>query len=158
MLLITLAIARYTISASISFMIFVLVVSIIILGNTLKCDDPANLATGICGQLSKGLDRALVKDDGNLFCTRRAFFHSPTASPVLLKVVYDITYGVNFTTPTAAVIGTSVINQEPDKRPSMANVLTTLLQGADPGVENTGHIPPSKSNNYLLVLETYSYL
>ena len=83
-------------STSVSFVIFVLVVSII-LGNTLECDDPVDLTTGVCGQLSKDLDRALVKDEGNLFRIRRAFFHSPTASPVLLKAVYNITYGGNFT-------------------------------------------------------------
>ena len=36
-----------------------------------------------------------MQDEGNLFRLRRAFFHSPTADPVLLKVVYNITYAEN---------------------------------------------------------------
>jgi hypothetical protein len=51
----------------------------------------------MCGQLSKDLERALTNDEGNLFRIRRAFFHSPTASLVLLKVIYNVTYAENFT-------------------------------------------------------------
>ena len=83
-------------SASVSFMIFALVASILP-GCSLNCDDPDDLTTGICGQLSKDLERALVNDEGNLFRIRRAFFHSPTASLVLLKVVYNVTYAENVT-------------------------------------------------------------
>jgi hypothetical protein len=73
-------------------MIFAL--ATILPGTSLNCEDPV----GICGQLSKELERALVNDEGNLFRIRRAFFHSPTASPVLLKVIYDISYAENFIT------------------------------------------------------------
>ena len=45
----------------------------------------------MCAQLSKDLEKALLLDERNLFCMRTAFFHSPTAAPVLLKVVYHIT-------------------------------------------------------------------
>ena len=81
---------------AISFVLFALATSIIP-GSTLICDDPADLTTGVCGQLSKDIERALLKDEGNLFRIRRAFFHSPTASPVLLKMVYNMTYDENFT-------------------------------------------------------------
>ena len=77
-------------------MIFALATSILP-GSSLNCDDPHDLTTGICGQLSKDLERALLRDEGNLFRIRRAFFHSPTASSVLLKVVYNVTYAENFT-------------------------------------------------------------
>ena len=83
-------------STFVSFMILGLATSILP-GSSLSCDDPDDLKTGICGQLSKDLERALVNDEGNLFRIRRAFFHSPTASSVLLKVVYNVTYGDNFT-------------------------------------------------------------
>jgi hypothetical protein len=83
-------------SASVSFIIFALAASILP-GGSLNCDDADDLTTGTCGQLSKDLQRALVNDEGNLFRIRRAFFHSPTASLVLLKVVYNVTYGENFT-------------------------------------------------------------
>ena len=53
-------------------------------------------------QLSVDLERALLQDKGNLFRIRRTFFHSPIASPVLLKVVYNITYGENITMAVAA--------------------------------------------------------
>ena len=79
------------IHVALAYVIFASVTSIIS-GSSLNCDDPEELTTGICGQLSKELERALVSDEGNLFRVRRAFFHSPTASPVLLKVVYNITY------------------------------------------------------------------
>jgi hypothetical protein len=63
-------------------------------GTCQNCGDPS---VGIlCGQLSKELDRALINDEGNLFRIRRAFFRSPTASPVLLKVVYNVTYAEKF--------------------------------------------------------------
>ena len=83
-------------SAFVSFIIFALAASILP-GGSLNCDDPDDLTTGICGQLSKDLERALVRDEGNLFRIRRAFFHSPTASLVLLKVVYNVTYAENVT-------------------------------------------------------------
>ena len=83
-------------SAFVSFIIFALAASILP-GDSLNCDDPDDLTTGTCGQLSKDLERALVRDEGNLFRIRRAFFHSPTASLVLLKVVYNVTYAENVT-------------------------------------------------------------
>ena len=67
----------------------------------LVCDDPREMMTGTCAQLSKDLERALLQDEGNLSRMRRAFFHSPTAAPVLLKVVYNITYAKNITTANA---------------------------------------------------------
>ena len=76
----------------------------IVPGTCLICDDPTDLTTGVCGLLSKDVERALLKDEGNLFRIRRAFFHSPTASPVLLKVVYNVTYGENFTMAVASKV------------------------------------------------------
>ena len=79
-------------SIAVAWVIFALATSILP-GGSLNCDDPI----GICGQLSKDLESALVNDEGNLFRIRRAFFHSPTASPVLIKVVYNTTYEENVT-------------------------------------------------------------
>ena len=64
----------------------------------LVCDDPVELTTGTCAKLLTNLEKALLQDEGNLFRLRRAFFHSPTANPVLLKVVYNITYAENIIT------------------------------------------------------------
>ena len=54
--------------------------------------------TGTCVQLSKDLENALVQDEGNLFRLRRFFRHSPSVTPVLLRVQYNITFADNFTT------------------------------------------------------------
>ena len=71
----------------------------------LVCDDPVEITTGTCAKILKNLEKALLQDEGNLFRLRRAFFHSPTADPVLLKVVYNITYAKNI---TAAFAGNKI--------------------------------------------------
>ena len=73
----------------------------ILVGSCLVCDDPVELTTGTCAKILSNLEKALFQDDGNLFRMRRAFFHSPTADPVLQKVVYNITYAENITTGIA---------------------------------------------------------
>ena len=77
------------------FVIFMILTTSIIPGSTLYCDDPIDLTTGVCGHLFKDIERALLKDKGNLFRIRRLFFHSPTASPVIIKVDYNVTYREN---------------------------------------------------------------
>ena len=62
------------------------------------CDDSSEVTTSVCAKISKDIERALLEDEGNLFRMRKAFFYSPTASPVLLKVVYNVTFGENITT------------------------------------------------------------
>ena len=71
-------------------------------GNCLLCDNPKDLSTGTCAQLSKDLERALLQDEGNLFRLKRFFLNSPTASPVLLRVVYNITFAENLTIAVGA--------------------------------------------------------
>ena len=82
--------------------IFILTTSIIPGITTLSCDDPIDLTIGVCGQLFKDIERALLRDEGNLFRIRRLFFHSPTASPVLIKVYYNVTYSLENLTIAAA--------------------------------------------------------
>ena len=79
----------------------VVLVGTILSGNCLKCDDPSEMTAGVCAKILNNLEKALLQDEGNLFRMRKAFFYSPIASPVLLKVVYDITYGENITTAIA---------------------------------------------------------
>jgi hypothetical protein len=69
----------------------------ILTASCLVCDDPVEITTGTCAKILKNLEKALLQDGGNLFRLRRAFFHSPIANPVLLKVVYNITYAENIT-------------------------------------------------------------
>jgi predicted amidophosphoribosyltransferase len=63
-------------------------------GSCLACNDPFDSSSGTCAQLSKDLDpeRALVQDEGNLFRLRSIFRQSPTAAPILLKVLYNVTF------------------------------------------------------------------
>ena len=85
---------KYKFNWTISILILT---STFILGNCRLCDDSSEVTTAVCARLSKDLERALLGDEGNLFRMRKAFFYSPTASPVLLKVVHNVTYGENFT-------------------------------------------------------------
>ena len=55
----------------------------------------------VCTDIFKEVERAVLEDDTNLSRMRRAFFHSPTATPVLLKVVYNVSYAENITTTIA---------------------------------------------------------
>lgn len=73
----------------------------VLTGSCLECDDPFEVTTGTCAMLSTSLEKALLQDEGNLYRLRRAFFHSPTADPVLLKVVYNLTYAETITTALA---------------------------------------------------------
>ena len=72
-----------------------------LIASCLVCDDPVEVTTGTCAKILKNLEKALLQDEGNSFRLRRAFFHSPAADPVLLKVVYNVTYAENITTAFA---------------------------------------------------------
>lgn len=61
------------------------------------CDLSSEVTTGACAQILKDFEKAVLEDEGNLYRMRRAFFYSPTASPVLLKVVYNVSFSDNIT-------------------------------------------------------------
>lgn len=65
------------------------------------CDATSEFISDTCALLSKDLEKSLLGDEGNLFRMRKAFFHSPTASPVLLKVVYNVTFAANISKASA---------------------------------------------------------
>ena len=69
-------------------LIVIVVTGAINLVTCLVCDDPSERSTRTCAKILNDLERALLQDEGNLSRMRRAFFYSPTADPVLLKVVY----------------------------------------------------------------------
>ena len=75
----------------------------------------------LCTKLLKDLEKALLQDETDLFRMRRAFFHSPTATPVLLRVVYNVTYTMNVTTTVAK-------NDVPQCSSSTVNSKTDLKQ------------------------------
>ena len=68
------------------------------------CDTASEFISDTCALLSKDLEKSLLQEEGNLFRMRKAFFHSPTASPVLLKVVYNVTFAANFSKASASGI------------------------------------------------------
>lgn len=101
MLCFVLTYSLYTIMSSFCFLLIV-AIGLFAKGSCLVCNDPNDLSRGTCAQLSKDLERALVQDEGNLFSLRRIFRHSPTAAPVLLKVLYNVTFAENFTDAVVA--------------------------------------------------------
>ena len=61
------------------------------------CNDADPLLSDVCYRLFQQIEEALVRDRGNEYRLRKAFFYAPNASPVLLKVVYNISYAENVT-------------------------------------------------------------
>ena len=61
----------------------------------LSPEDPCERNASECAILFKELEKALLQDETNKFQMRRAFFHSPTADPVLLRVIYNVFYAEN---------------------------------------------------------------
>ena len=61
------------------------------------CDIWDESESSTCLQLSKVIKTSILQDEGNLYRMRRAFFYSPTAAPVLLKVLYDVSFSDNIT-------------------------------------------------------------
>ena len=92
------------------YLLVVVLTGAINLGACLICDDPSEISTGTCAKILNDLESALLQDEGNLSRMRRAFFHSPTADPVLLKVVYNISYAKNITLTANAVCSISTMN------------------------------------------------
>ena len=71
--------------------------SVVLQGNSL-CDNSADVAIAdACYKLDEQLQYALLQDKGNLYRLRKAFFYAPNAHPVLLRVIYNVTYAENAT-------------------------------------------------------------
>ena len=77
-----------------------MVVSIIPAASCQFCDIPSE-TTAVSlhpeSDILNDIERAILEDDSNLSHMRRAFFHSPTASPVLIKVVYNLSFAERVT-------------------------------------------------------------
>ena len=54
------------------------------------CRDPQYATT--CFDVFKSLENALINNEGNIYRIRKAFYYAPSADPVLLKVIYDISF------------------------------------------------------------------
>ena len=75
------------------------------------CDDSddAELADA-CYKLDQQITNALLLDNGNLYRLRKAFFYAPHAHPVLLRVIYNLTYTENATDQQDDSYCTSTMN------------------------------------------------
>ena len=62
------------------------------------CDDSDEVLADVCYKLYQLVEDALLEDKGNIYRLRKAFFYAPNAHPVLLKVVYNVSYAENVTT------------------------------------------------------------
>ena len=88
------------------------------------CEISSVPTTNTCAQLSKDLEKAVLQDEGNLYRMRRAFFYSPTAAPVLLKVVYNVSFSDNITEMVSCCGDTSCCGMN-----SLPNLTAELVQG-----------------------------
>lgn len=67
------------------------------------CDDSNETLdqVRIHAKLFQQFESSLNADESNLYRLRKAFFYSPSAKPVLMKVIYTITYSDNITTKSS---------------------------------------------------------
>ena len=61
------------------------------------CDDSDEVLADVCYKLYNQIGNTLLGDEGNFYRLRKAFFYSPNANPVLLKVIYNISFAANVT-------------------------------------------------------------
>ena len=59
------------------------------------CDDSDEQIADVCYKLFHQIEEALVQDKGNEYRLRKAFFYAPNANPVLIKVIYNVSYAEN---------------------------------------------------------------
>ena len=72
--------------------------SLVLQGHSLICDNSEDVAIAdACYKLDEQLQYALLQDKGNLHRLRKAYFYAPNAHPVLLRVIYNVTYAENAT-------------------------------------------------------------
>ena len=90
-----------------------LLVSLVPQGHTV-CDNPTlqdPVTADICYRLDLQVENALLQDKGNLYRLRRAFFYAPNAHPVLLRVIYNLSYAENATQEDAYCTSTNAGNK-----------------------------------------------
>ena len=78
------------------------------------CDNPTlqdPVTADICYRLDLQVENALLQDKGNLYRLRRAFFYAPNAHPVLLRVIYNLSYAENATQEDAYCTSTNAGNK-----------------------------------------------
>ena len=76
--------------------IFLLLISLVSRGLSI-CDDSDEVLADVCYKLFRQVEDALVQDKGNEYRLRKAFFYAPNANPVLMKVIYNVSFSENVT-------------------------------------------------------------
>ena len=61
------------------------------------CDDSDEVLADVCYKLFRQVEDALVQDKGNEYRLQKAFFYAPNANPVLMKVIYNVSFATNVT-------------------------------------------------------------
>ena len=80
--------------------LFLLSIALLVLQghSQLVCDKSEDEAIAdACYKLDEQIEHALLQDKGNLYRLRKAFFYAPNAHPVLLRVIYNMTYAEDAT-------------------------------------------------------------
>ena len=76
------------------------------------CDNSADaVIADVCFKIDQQVEHALLQDQGNLYRLRKAFFYAPNAHPVLLRVIYNVSYAENTTQEDAYCTRTNADNQ-----------------------------------------------
>lgn len=79
----------------------------------------------VCYKLFQGLEDALYEDKGNTYRLRKAFFYAPNARPVLMKVIYNVTFAANIT----SMIDSDYCDNASSARIKLSPNETTVIYG-----------------------------
>ena len=61
------------------------------------CDGSDEVLADVCYNLHQEIEDAFLLDKGNIYRLQKAFFYAPNANPVLIRVIYNISYSENVT-------------------------------------------------------------
>ena len=80
-----------------ALMLGFLLVSLVSQGMSVCYDSVNEILADVCYRLDQQVEHTLLQDKGNLYRIRKAFFYAPNAHPVLLRVIYNLSYAENVT-------------------------------------------------------------
>ena len=75
--------------------------SLVLQGHSLCDNSEDEEIADACYKIDEQIEYALLQDKGNLYRLRKAFFYAPNAHPVLLRIIYNVTYAENATLQAA---------------------------------------------------------
>ena len=99
------------------------------------CDNSTDeKITEACYKLDEQIEYALLQDKGNLYRLRKAFFYAPNAHPVLLKVIYKLSFAENATQQAS-----HCTDDTPNADDDILSVSETILGWTSSGVFTVFH-------------------